>query len=702
MFESGHKRKLIIRALALVLCYLIAFPVGLAEEIERRSKVSDLARSTFEKDLEQRLSRDIKAYLNHEFFIVQINAQLENIEKWDISEVVVPVEPPPQAPPQAAPQAPPPVPAIDEKKKTILSQMELDTKDGINSSILEKSIGVDTALPGVPLSDEFIEEERKRLVELEQLKQELKQKLEEPPKAEPPAPPPPVPQVQTKKEKVEKLLSKQEAIRKLNAKVMLDEHVSPEQEVFIRNLVIEKADLSFLRGDELRILRSKFPAASVLDEPVEEEPKPEEVPEEAAETPAEEPPTWWEENWQYVLAAGAILALLLLWLFVRRREKAPVNTEPMVVESEASRKLEELIRKMHEKVDTVNENRLGAIKEEIVSLAVTDQEMVSEQIKEWLGSASEDDKNKSGLLYQMLGEGLYRGLAHPVLTPEKQIAVVGKILEIEEMMSPDEKLALAENVFQAMMQRRYQQQHDLRDENKPFAFLEKLNDDQILYLLKEEPLKVKALVMSQLSSNRGASLLKRFNIASRSKIAMEISQFAKLPVSAFRDIANRLAKKAVHVPSYENLEVEGIDLLTDMLDHMNSAEETALLKSLQRENPDLYYAIRQVYVSFDDIVQIPTLGLKNVIRELDREVLALALYDADESYRGVIFGTMLERPRAMLQSSIKALGVPEPDAVNDAKRKVSRQARAMLKAGVFEMPSGKPNKKTTPNEKKSA
>jgi len=681
---------------------LIMLPVAsglFAEEIERRKAISELQKSKFNQELESRLTRDIKAYLNHEFFIIQVDAQLENVEKYEIKEVMVPIPQPPVQDQPQVPQQPQQEPQIIEEEipaelteSDILSQMELETDDGINESYIQQTLGVDIPLPGIPIPLAVFDQSKKMEQKAKENIRELREKQKpkpNPPQPKPPAPIPPKPQF--KKEKQEKLVSAQEEIRQMRIKVLIDDHVSAEQETFIRNLVIEKANLSFIRGDEIRILRSKFPAASILDEPVEEEKKEEEPPieEEKIEEPVVEEPVseelpWWEEYWLYLAIAGAVLLLLLLFLMFRR--KPVVVEEPQVLESETSRKVEELIDKMHQKVDTVNENRLGALKEELVSLSVTDQKLVSEQIKELLDSGNEDNLTKSAVLYQLLGDGLFKGLADASLSPEKQVAMAAKTLELDETISVDEKLETAESVYQMLMQRRYQQQHDMQDEVRPFAFLEKLNDDQILFLLKEEDLKVKSLVMSQLSSDRGASLLKRFPEKGRSKVAIEISNFSKLPVAAFRDIANRLAKLAVHVPSFENLEVDGINLLTDMLDHMNSAEETALLKGLHEDNPDLYYQIKQIYVSFDDLIAIPKMGLKNLVREIERDDLALALFDVNESFKEIIFSVMLDKPRAMLQSAMDGIKNPDPDAIEEAKRTVSRKARAMLKSGVFKMP----------------
>ncbi len=660
------------------ICICFASHALLAEEIERRTPVSELVAADFAQDLEQRLARDIRSYLNHEFFITQVNVQLDNVDTYKREEVLVPI---PEEPNVAANNQPsnfaqtPDIPPQQPSQEELISQMELDTEDGISQNVLQHALGMNAPLPGLPLPQAVFDEPQRNV---------QKPKPRATPKAVEQASPPVKPVTpKYKKEIKEKLLRSTQEIRQLRVKIMLDDHVTPEQETFIRNLVIEKSSLSFFRGDEIKILRSNFPAAAILDQPIEEEPEEETVPEEIIPEPLPVLP-WWQEYWPYIAAAGVLIALLLL-LLLTRMNKSKVVEEAPVLESETTKKVEELIEKMHQKEDTVNENRLGAIKEELVSLSVTDKDLVSEQIKELLNSGAEESLEKLTILYALLGEGLFKGLATTYLTPEKQVAIAAKALDQNESMSFDEKLELAESSYQLLMQRHYQQQHDMQNEVRPFAFLERLNDDQILFLLKEEDLKVKALVMSQVSSHRGASLLKRFPDKGRSRIAMEISNFAKLPISAFRDIANRLAKRSVHVPSFDNLEMDGLDLLTDMLDHMNTAEESSLLNSLKRDNPDLYYKIKKIYISFDDIIKIPKMGLKNLIREFEREDLAMALYDGDTTFKQTIFDVMLERPCAMLKSAIDGLNNPDPESIQDAKRMVSRRARAMLKSGAFSM-----------------
>jgi len=387
------------------------------------------------------------------------------------------------------------------------------------------------------------------------------------------------------------------------------------------------------------------------------------------------------EYWPIVTG---VLAFILMWYWLNLREKkreAEEAAKPPPTPPQTSDRLEELLKKMSHQKDAVHENRLKAIREEIVNMAISEQGLVTTQFNEWLAGNNSREMEQLANLYDLMGEGLFSGLFGADLSPEKLVALAAKAQDMKDSATADERLELAEAAYQQLVQRKYQEQHVAQEDIRPFSFLDRLNDDQVLFLINDENIKVKALVFSQLAADRAADMLKRMNEADRTKIAGFISQFDKLPISAFRDIANRLAKRAVHVPSFANISVEGVDVLIGMLDHMDTASEMALLGSLKRDNPDLYYQIKKVYISFMDLVKLPGLSLKNIIRETERETLALALYDMNDEFRKGIYAAMLERPRAMLISIIKNLTNPDEIAISDAKRDVARRARAMLKAG---------------------
>lgn len=672
-----------------------------AEEVIKRSAVSEVDQAQFEKNLEERLTRDVKSYLGHDFFITRANALLENVQIYERKEKMVPA---PNAPAQVPPQQPQPPaqPVLTPDQNEAVAQMELDTEDGIDTKSVSEMLGVDAPLPGLPVPETVFEPIQPKI---EQAKPRKKVAPPPPPQAQPQPPiqaPPPM-----EKEVVETLQQTRIDVKKLAVKVMLDEHITPEQEIFIRQLVIEKSGLSFIRGDELQITRSKFPGAVVLDpkpEPeVEKKPEPAVEPPpapEAAKTPEEpkakeipveaEEPVWLSMLKQYGPLLAGVLIVLAMMVFMRKKKKDDERKQQemltRVVEvPEVTKKFDKLIAEMSRKEEVISENRLQAIREEVMSMAVTDYPIISGQLADWLASGNDEELARVAVLHHLVGQGAFTSLFRPILSAERLVALAAKAQEIKEQTAQSDLVDLAESVYQQVIQRRYDERTKRNQELKPFEFLEELNDEQILYLLNDENLKVKALVYSQLPSDRGAGLLKRAAAADRTKLATEIAKFSQLPVLAFKDVANRLAKKATNVPSFANIDVDGVDLLINMLDHMKIADETTMLNSLQKDNPQLFYQIKKVYVSFSDLIRLPTMALKNLLREVEREQLATALFDMDESFRTAVYSALLERPRAMLQSTLKNMPPPDETAVNDAKRAVARKAREMLKAGAIQL-----------------
>ncbi|MDH5300179.1 MAG: hypothetical protein OEW58_02310 [Gammaproteobacteria bacterium] len=671
-----------MRWLLLGMIGMVWMPVAQPEEETQRVAVSQVEQSRFDRDLEARLSRDIKAYLDHDFFIVQAKSLLEKLNAYETSKqkITVPVEPSAQ---QAKAQQ-----QQDAARQELLNQMELETEDGINAQNAEQAEDVsDLALPGLPVSEQTFAQQTNA-----QQKQRQAQKQ--------PMMSAPVPQMtpafETREETKKELKDSRIDIKQLSVKVVLDNHVTPEQETFIRNLVIEKANVNFIRGDELRLVRTNFPGATVLDpKPVEEKAEDKEeksvepekpLPTEAEKDAQQRALAWLEQYWPYL---AAILALVLLWLMLRRNNKAQTNapsaqTTPV---SDSKDKLDAFIEKLSFAQDNVADQKLRALREELVSMTVTERNLFTGQMVDWLNAGGQEDVARVAAVVNLVGPGLMVGLLKGQIDGEKLMGLLAMAEELARDNSPSELMEKVEQAYQTLARRRLQENITEEHKIRPFDFLERLNDDQILYLLNDERMPVRALVYSQLPAERAAGLLKRIGGDDRAALAMEISRFSHLPAASFRDIANRLARKAVDVPSFANIAVDGVDVLIGMLDHLDSSEETALLLNVRQTNPDLYYRIKQVYISFNDLVSLPTLALKNLIREVSREDLAMALHDVDDTFRDTILASMLERPRAMLVAAIRDLKDVNPLAVNEAKRKVARRARSMLKAGEFKLPS---------------
>jgi flagellar motor switch protein FliG len=207
-----------------------------------------------------------------------------------------------------------------------------------------------------------------------------------------------------------------------------------------------------------------------------------------------------------------------------------------------------------------------------------------------------------------------------------------------------------------------------------------------LYLIKQEETRIKALVLSQVPAKRAASLVQRLEGREQSAVAYELGEFETLPVSTFKDVADRLAQKSLNVPSFENVSANGLSVLINMLDTMSSGEEARLLKTLKADKPETYYRLRQVYYTYADLMRTPERVIANELRDIDRTVMALSLCNTPTEFKRHVLTGLPVKLRSSVIAELKIQeGQAEQEQIEQARNQVVAKMREVLKSGRFSM-----------------
>lgn len=655
---------------------------------EEMVAIDALERVRFERELEGRLAQDVKSYLGHSRFTLSVTADLSRFKQ--IRQKALPrsreATRPTPASQQQAQSLPPlqteqPVPvwqAQTQQSNALLEGMEFGTEDMPEPEEL--------SLPGAPFS-EF--ERDKRLYQARkdqrqdanrrnpwmndprQNKTNKAQPAVEPYRA--PVARPDFPPISSEPEYIDEMVGFRTQINRLTVGMTVDQgKIDREQEEFIRNLIFQKAKLDSVRGDSLRIVKVAFVQA--------------------------EPDSLVGLIKDYIpyitYAIAALLGLLFLILlavlfrlFKKKPDDSSVDNERDVmsdgVEQSVSVEAEiddaqQLLHKLE--VARQQEVRQQTLKQDIVTHAVAQPEKVREIAREEM--LGEGGVHLVAGLHQVLGPQLFRSL-FPNFSGEELISFEAYLAE-NGVIKDDDLSGILEKFNQQILHEKL-----LNDDSiitKPFAFLERLNDDQVLYLLNDEDIRIKTLVFSQLPVERGAAVIAKLKQEDQVAIAFELSEFASIPLDSFQQVANRLAKKAMDVPSFNNVSSDGVGLLVNMFDHLDGATEKGLFEQMQAKSPDLYHRIKQVYFTFSDIPRMPLSVLKNILRETDKNTLAIALSTSSEEFNAVVFSAMPEKMRHMVREEINVL--PRDlgeESIETSRRVIVDGIRGAMKSGQFSM-----------------
>lgn len=642
--------KLTLTVFSLLL--LLVNPVYSApsDPIEVITKKDDLEEIQLKSRLEDRLARDIQAYLGHVRFIVNVDVTLQKIRqvvKGKVSKPSVTNNPTGQFSPY--PELKFPKRYEDRDDSNVNSDNDVDS------------------LPGLPFVD--IPADKEKDAELAFMREQIQrlQRQQRQPQWDGNGSSSDQNGTQTEPDTTVGVFNK---IKKLVISLVVENEVSTEQEAFIRNLVYQKASLNDLRGDEFKIIRTQF---SKL---------PESVISEKESGPAQ---TWLEENFN-TLAIGllsllAFLLLALILLSFRKKEQAvaapPVhnmNASPMIEKSDST--IPDSV--ISDQVD--HKQAMLRTRQDVISLGLGQPQAVQGGMSELV--SQEDRIPMIASIYKTLGRSLFRSIFPNV----EQMQLQSIMAQLADQPPEEEQQYRDLQDFYQILQQKIQNNDPAHAH--PFEFLNKLNDSQVLYLIQHEDPRIQALVISQLESQQAARVLNRVPEKRQSQLMAELGQFETFPMDTFKDVADRLAKASQQVPSFENVNADGLGMLMNMLDSMSSSEESKVLKRLKQDKPDTFYRLRQLYFTFADIVRTPHQTLSNALREVDRNFIGQALCSTPDDFKIHVLKSLNSAPKlkAQVREDLKRFeGRISSQEVDNARRSIVHKIREYINTGKFSM-----------------
>ena len=603
----------------------------------------------FVSQLEARLGRDIRAFLGHDRFIINVDVRIQQVRT---------VTPTTNQQFQLSPEQQKKLDSLNQ----LINQLEVQAQEQVLASTPDT-----VQLPGLPFSRDSevaVPEPRPDTAMLDSLK-EMRESLMG---------------FQSEDGITEEVLhTSQDVFAQVDNMVvtlLVDDGISLSQEEFLKSLIENKLNINYFRGDKLAIVRTTFESlVNELSRPLEEEPTPEAAPSDSNEAQESSANAWMQQYFPHLLLTLLGLMVLLMVLQLMRKQRIHQSQPEIGMPTPAPMEPPPTLKDDQQPV--VEDIR--SLKQDIITAGLGQPERTSAKLEDLLMSGNQ--VRPLAAAYQVLGGSLFRGLFPSLSTG--QIYEINQYLE-ENTLSSDDIHSELSALKHLMLSN--QQGSLSHNPAKPFQFLQRLGDGQIVYLLQEEPPRIKALVLSQLSAERAALLLRQLAPAQQGQVAYEIGQFNEFPIATFRDVADRLAKKSLTVPSFENLNTDGTSLLVDMLDNLPGSDQHQLLRRIKHDSPETYYRLRKVYYTFTDLGRTPPQVLSEALREFDRKQLALALNNANPELVRYTLEALPGKLRAAIVDELKfGEAKPAENVVEQARRSIVHHLRSLIKTGRFSM-----------------
>lgn len=223
---------------------------------------------------------------------------------------------------------------------------------------------------------------------------------------------------------------------------------------------------------------------------------------------------------------------------------------------------------------------------------------------------------------------------------------------------------------------------------RPFDFVRRADSAQVFNFIQNEHPQTIALVLSYLDTSRAALILGSLPRDMQAQVIKRIAKMGIVSPDYIREAERVLERKFGNVGYTANVAVGGLDTIVDILNSVDRGTETFILSSIEAEDPDLAEEIHNKLFVFEDLIKLTDISLQKVLKEVDNDVLTIALKNASEHINAKIFKNVSKRLQETIEENMRFMGPVRVRDVEAAQQKIVNVVRRLEDAGVIDVARG--------------
>ncbi len=199
------------------------------------------------------------------------------------------------------------------------------------------------------------------------------------------------------------------------------------------------------------------------------------------------------------------------------------------------------------------------------------------------------------------------------------------------------------------------------------------------YLKNEYPQTV-AVVLQKIKAEHAARVLSVLP----EDFSMEVIMRMLRMESVQKDILDKV-EQTLRVEFMNNLartsQRDSHETIAEIFNFLDRSAESRFLAALEDRNRDSAERIRALMFTFEDLANLDPSGVQTLLRNVDKDKLALGMKGASDTLRDLFFSNMSERAAKILREDMEAMGPVRLRDVDDAQMDMVNKAKDLAEAG---------------------
>jgi flagellar motor switch protein FliG len=233
-------------------------------------------------------------------------------------------------------------------------------------------------------------------------------------------------------------------------------------------------------------------------------------------------------------------------------------------------------------------------------------------------------------------------------------------------------------------------QQVLRTEAISFKDLElvrRADPQQLAKLIEGENPQTIALLLAHLGARTASTLLRMLPESLTAQVVERLAKLRPFSPEMVQRVVSVLHKKIQSLGQQDRLACGGVEAVADLLNRIEAPVTKTILQAIEQQDSELAVAIRNQMFTFDDFAVVPEASIREVVAQVDKKTLALALKGASPELKQHFLKVMSSRAAEMLNEDIEVLGQVRSREVAHAQQEVVQTARKLETEGKIYLKS---------------
>jgi flagellar motor switch protein FliG len=198
--------------------------------------------------------------------------------------------------------------------------------------------------------------------------------------------------------------------------------------------------------------------------------------------------------------------------------------------------------------------------------------------------------------------------------------------------------------------------------------LQKADPQQLAKFLEGEHPQTIALILAHLDGKQASALLMKLPEQCQAECVKRLAQLRQFSPEMAEKVSVVLNRRLLALGEQSRKTYAGFKSVADVMNRLEPLAAKTILEAIERDDPKTAISIRNLMFTFEDLLGVADVSIREWLGSMDKKTLALALKGASPDLKDHIFKAMSSRAVEMLKEDMEALGPVRSKEVTKAQQ----------------------------------